>query len=241
MEAIILASGVGNRLGILGKKNPKCLLNLKREIKIIDKLINDLEGIKKINIVVGYKKNYIKNYLSKYKKKIKFISNKHYRDKGNFYSVLICKNKISDSLILLDADIILPKNSLQEFINNKEKNLLMVNPKNSYNQDDIIVNLNRENFINKIFIKKKANNLNTKFSSAGVIKMSHLVSKVFFSELNYINKSSNENAYYEDSYKNLFNKVPFKIFALRKERLEIDTAYDYENLKKIIKKNNAYI
>jgi len=241
MEAIILASGIGNRLGVLGKKQPKCLLNLKRDVKIIDKLINDLESIKKINIVVGYKKDYIENYLSKYKKKIRFISNKHYKDKGNFYSVLICKNKISDSLILLDADIILPKNSLKEFISNKEKNLLMVNPKNSYNQDDIIVNLNSKNFINKIFIKKKVNNLNTKFSSAGVIKMSRLVSKVFFSELNYINKSSNKNAYYEDSYKNLFNKVPFKIFALRKGRLEIDTAYDYENLKKIVKKNNAYI
>ena len=241
MEAIILASGIGNRLGKLGKKQPKCLLNLKRKIKIIDKLINDLEGIKKINIVVGYKKDFVENYLSKYKKKIRFISNKHFRDKGNFYSVLICKNKISDSLILLDADIILPKNSLKEFITNKEKNLLMVNPKNSYNQDDIIVNLNRENFINKIFIKKKVNNLIAKFSSTGVIKMSHLVSKIFFSELSYINKSSNNNAYYEDSYKNLFNKIPFKVFALKKKRLEIDTAYDYENLKKIIKKNNAYI
>ena len=241
MEAVILASGIGNRLGILGKKQPKCLLNLKREIKIIDKLINDLEGVKKINIVVGYKKDYIENYLSKYKKKIRFIYNKHFRDKGNFYSVLICKNKISDSLIVLDADIILPKNSLNEFINNKEKNLLMVNPKNSYNQDDIIVNLNRENFINKIFIKEKINNLNTKFASAGVIKMSRLVSKIFFSELKNINKSSNKNAYYEDSYKKLFTKIPFKIFALRKERLEIDTPYDYENLKKIVKKDNAYI
>ena len=241
MEAIILASGIGKRLGVLGKKQPKCLLNLKRDIKIIDKLINDLEGIKKINIVVGYKEDYIKNYLSKYKKKIRFISNKHYEDKGNFYSVLICKNKISDTLILLDADIILPKDSLKKFINNKEKNLLMVNPKNSYNQDDIIVNLNRENCINKIFIKKKVNNLNTKFSSAGVIKMSLPASKVFFAERNHINKSTNKNAYYEDSYKSLFNKIPFKIFTLIKERLEIDTAYDYENVKKIIKKNNAYL
>ena len=81
MEAIILASGIGKRLGVLGEKKPKCLLNLKRNIKIIDKLINDLEGIKKINIVVGYKEDYIKNYLSKYKKKIRFISNKHYEDK----------------------------------------------------------------------------------------------------------------------------------------------------------------
>ena len=78
MEAIILASGIGRRLGILGKKQPKCLLDLKENVKIIDKLINDLDGIKKINIVVGYKKDCIKNYLSKYKKKIKYIFNKHY-------------------------------------------------------------------------------------------------------------------------------------------------------------------
>ena len=69
MEAIILASGIGKRLGKLGKKQPKCLLNLKRNVKIIDKLINDLGSIKKINIVVGYKEDYLKNYLSKYKKK----------------------------------------------------------------------------------------------------------------------------------------------------------------------------
>jgi choline kinase len=241
MEAIILASGIGKRLGNLGKKQPKCMLNLKKNIKIIDKLINDLEGINKINIVIGYKKNDLKNHLSKHKKKIRFIYNKHFKDKGNFYSVLICKDKITDSIILLDADIVLPKNTLKEFIDNKEKNLLMVNPKNSYNQDDILVNLNKKNYINKIFIKKKVDNSNIKFSSAGVIKMSRQTLKVFFSELNRINKSPNINAYYEDSYKNLFTKVPFKIFTLLKERLEIDTINDYKNLKKVINKNNAYI
>ena len=71
--------------------------------------------------------------------------------------------------------------------------------------------------------------------------MSHQTSKVFFSELNRINKSLNINAYYEDSYKNLFTKISFKIFALTKKRLEIDTINDYKNLKKVIKKNNVYI
>ena len=80
MEAIILASGIGKRLGNLGKKQPKCMLNLKKNIKIIDKLINDLEGINKINIVIGYKKNDLKNHLSKHKKKIRFIYNKHWLD-----------------------------------------------------------------------------------------------------------------------------------------------------------------
>lgn len=241
MEAIILASGIGKRLGKLGKKQPKSLLNLKKNIKIIDKLIDDLKDIKKINIVVGYKKNYLKEYLSKYKKKIRFISNNHFRDMGNFYSVLICKKKVSDSIILLDADIILPNGCLKEFINNKEKNLMMVNPKNFYNQDDIIINLDKKNFINKVFIKKKFNNLNVKFSSAGVIKMSHQATKIFFSELSQINKLPKKNSYYEDTYKKLFKKIPFTIFPLKSERLEVDTIKDYKNLKKIIKRKNEYI
>ena len=67
MEAIILASGIGKRLGSLGKKRPKCLIDIKKNIKIIDKIIKELKGIKKINIVIGYKKNLLKNYLSKYR------------------------------------------------------------------------------------------------------------------------------------------------------------------------------
>ena len=241
MEAIILASGIGKRLGSLGKKKPKCLIDIKKNIKIIDKIIKELKDIEKINIVIGYKKNLLKNYLSKYKKKIKYIPNKHYQNKGNFYSALICKNKITKSIILLDADIILPKNSLQKFIKDKKKNLLMVNPKNLYNRDDIIVNLNKNEFIEKVFIKKKISNFSNNFSSAGVIKMSHSATKIFFSELSLINKSSKNQAYYEDAYKNLFKKIPFKIFTLKCERLEIDTIDDYKKLKKITKKNNDYI
>ena len=144
-------------------------------------------------------------------------------------------------MILLDADIILPKNSLQKFIKDKKKNLLMVNPKNLYNRDDIIVNLDKNEFIEKVIIKKKMNNLSNNFSSAGVIKMSYSATKVFFSELSQINKSSKNQSYYEDTYKNLFKKIPFKIFPLRCERLEIDTIGDYKKLKKITKKNNEYI
>ena len=71
--------------------------------------------------------------------------------------------------------------------------------------------------------------------------MSQIASKIFFSELNNLKKLPNKNAYYEDSYKNLFSKIPFKIYSLKKERLEIDTTYDYKNLKKIMKKKNDYI
>ena len=105
MEAIIVASGTGKRLGALGKKTPKCLLDLNKDIKIIDKIVSELSILKRINIVIGYKGNQIKKYLRS-NNKIRFIFNGNYKDKGNFYSVLLCKKKIKSDLILLDADII---------------------------------------------------------------------------------------------------------------------------------------
>ena len=93
MEAIIVASGTGKRLGALGKKTPKCLLDLNKDIKIIDKIVSELSILKRINIVIGYKGNQIKKYLRS-NNKIRFIFNGNYKDKGNFYSVLLCKKKL---------------------------------------------------------------------------------------------------------------------------------------------------
>ena len=241
MEAIILASGTGKRLGELGKKTPKCLLDLNKKIKIIDKILIELREVKKIYIVVGYKKELIIDHLAKHKKKIRFINNKEYIKKGNFYSALICRNKIFNNFILLDADLILPKNALKNLIKDKRQNLVMTNPKNHFNADDIILNLNNKKIIKNIFIKKIPKNSLNKFAAAGVIKISKETKKQFFKELVKISKSKRNNSYYEDAYKSLFQNVPFEIMPLQKERLEIDTIKDYKNVLKTINKKNSYV
>ena len=241
MEAIILASGVGRRLGAFGKKKPKCLLNLTNKLTIIDKILLELKEIKKIYIIVGYKKELIENYLSNSKKKINFIYNKEFRKKGNFFSALICDKLISKNFILLDADIILPTNSLKKFIKDKRKNLVMTNPKNKYDSDDIILNLNKKKIIDSIWIKKKNLNFSDKFASAGVIKISKSAKKIFFKELKRILRIGNQNSYYENAYNLLFKNVPFQISPLKKNRLEIDTIKDYKKVLKILKRRNVYV
>ena len=241
MEAIILASGVGKRLGIIGKKKPKCLLGLKEKLTIIDKILFELKKIKKVYIVVGYKKKLIQNHLSKSKRKINFVYNKEFKKKGNFFSALVCSKLISKNFILLDADIILPKNSLKKFINDKRKNLVMTNPKNKYNSDDIILSLNKKKIIENVLIKKKPKFFFDKFASAGVIKISKNAKKIFFKELRRILKTGDKNSYYENAYSLLFKNVPFEISPLKKDRLEIDTIKDYKKVLKILKRKNAYI
>ena len=81
---------------------------------------------------------------------------------------------------MLDADIILPKNSLKKFIADKRKNLVMVNPKNKYDADDILLQLNTKKKINKVSIKNIFKDSKIKYSCAGVIKMSKKLFKKLF-------------------------------------------------------------
>ena len=56
---VLLSAGVGRRLKTNGKKNPKCLLRIKKKT-LIENLLNILKKrkAKKITIIVGYKKRY---------------------------------------------------------------------------------------------------------------------------------------------------------------------------------------
>ena len=86
MQAIILAAGMGKRLGKYTKDNTKCMLPVNGE-KLIDRTLTILShlNIKKVTIVIGYKGENLKNYIGdKYQEDldIEYINNPIY-DKTN--------------------------------------------------------------------------------------------------------------------------------------------------------------
>ena len=90
----------------------------------------------------------------------------------------------------------------------------MVNPKNQYDNDDILLQTDKKKVINKISIKSKIENSKTKYSCAGVIKMSELYSIKFFNELSKLNKLK-KNFIMKMHMKN-YLKYAFSIFQLKK-------------------------
>ena len=61
MNAIILAAGMGKRMGNLTKNKPKCFLEI-NGVPLIERLIKQLRnfGVKDISIVTGYKSRQFK-------------------------------------------------------------------------------------------------------------------------------------------------------------------------------------
>ena len=64
MQAIILAAGMGKRLGTLTKENTKCMVSVNGE-KLIDRLLRQLSqlSLSKVVIVVGYEAQKLIDYI----------------------------------------------------------------------------------------------------------------------------------------------------------------------------------
>ena len=64
MQAIILAAGMGRRLGEKTRDNTKCMVEV-NGVKLIDRLLGQLAGLdlQRVIIVVGYKGKELREYI----------------------------------------------------------------------------------------------------------------------------------------------------------------------------------
>lgn len=157
MQAIILAAGMGKRLGEYTKNNTKCMVEV-NGIKLIDRAITQLAHfhLSRLVIVIGYKGNELKEYIGhRYDDvlKIEYIDNSVYDKTNNIYSLALAKDELcKDDTILLESDIIFEDSVLQKLINDPYPNLALVDKYQSW-MDGTMVTINEnneiENFINK--------------------------------------------------------------------------------------------
>jgi choline kinase len=112
IQGIILAAGRGSRLRHLTEKKPKTFNKFKNK-SYIDIIINNFikNNINKINIVVGYKKNFFK------KIKFKKILNKKWKSTNIFFSLTRAKKILrSNTCIISYSDIIYDKEAIKLLI-----------------------------------------------------------------------------------------------------------------------------
>lgn len=105
MQAIILAAGIGKRLGNLTEGLPKCFLNIGGKT-IIDRQLEALKGMDVI-VVVGYKADLIK---SKYPQ-LKFVINPDYLATNTIHSLGLALNG-KDTLVL-NGDVVFDRNIIK--------------------------------------------------------------------------------------------------------------------------------
>lgn len=159
MQAIILAAGMGKRLGELTKDNTKCMVEVNGE-RLIDRYISILSGygLTRIIIVTGYKGDNLREYIGRRYDglvKIEYIDNPIYDKTNNIYSLALAKDALcAEDTILLESDLIFDKKIIDLLINHPDKDLALVAKYESW-MDGTMVSIDEDrNIVN--FIPKQA-------------------------------------------------------------------------------------
>ena len=136
MKAIILAAGLGTRLGELTKNNPKCLVRINSKT-ILENQLEILKegGIKDITIVIGDQGSC---WTKENKDKIKSLHEKVVISEDNLttnnsHSLRLGMKDIEkDDLLIMDGDMVIKKDLIKKIINSNTDLILL---KESYNED----------------------------------------------------------------------------------------------------------
>ena len=247
MKAIIVAAGIGSRLGDLTKDLPKSLIDvngksiLERQIELFKKF-----GINEIFIVTGYKNDKIK-FLD-----VNYIYNSEYQQTEQIGSLMKARNEISGDVIISFGDILFEGKILEELLKNKDDFVLVSEPnwKKSYEsrpdnpptQSDFIALEN--NKIIKFF--KNSLEIDNSYSVVefiGLMKISAISSNIFLQKYKNLEKqhtgkfhfaSSFMKAKFIDFFEELrLSGIQIHILNVNGQWCEIDTIQDLEIAKKL--------
>ncbi len=111
MQAIILAAGMGRRLGDYTRDNTKCMVEM-GGVKIIDRLLAQLGklDLKRVVIVTGYKGDNLRSHLrDNYHGplSLEFVDNPIYDKTNNIYSLSLAKKQLTeDDTLLIESDLV---------------------------------------------------------------------------------------------------------------------------------------
>ncbi|MDE5842786.1 MAG: aminotransferase class I/II-fold pyridoxal phosphate-dependent enzyme [Muribaculaceae bacterium] len=158
MQAIILAAGMGRRLGEFTADNTKCMLEV-NGVRLIDRMLHQLRelNLDRIVIVVGYEGDKLKSYiLDNYPGwPIVFVENKVYDKTNNIYSLWLAKDFMSEQeTLLLESDLIFEDAVLKAVVESKYRDCALVSKYETW-MDGTMVKIDEDdNIVN--FVPKKA-------------------------------------------------------------------------------------
>jgi histidinol-phosphate/aromatic aminotransferase/cobyric acid decarboxylase-like protein/GTP:adenosylcobinamide-phosphate guanylyltransferase len=238
VQAMILAAGLGSRLGKYTKNNTKCMLEVNGDT-IITQALDSLNsvGLKKLILVVGYKKDNLIRHIGRHYKNIdiEYVENPIYNKTNNIYSLFLAKDKlIEDDTILLESDLLFEESILKELLDDDRENLAVVDKYQIW-MDGTSVRLDDDDNIIGFYGKRdfKFQDVRDYYKTVNIYKFSKEFSQnIYVPFLEAYMKALGVNEYYETVIKVIADLEGTGLKALRlkgQKWYEIDDAQDKAN------------
>lgn len=151
MQVIILAAGMGKRLGELTQNNTKCMIRV-NGVTLIERVLDQFSKLKlnKVIMVIGYKGEELRSFIGDSYKglPIEYITNPIYDKTNNIYSLSLAKEQLQqDDTLLIESDLIFEDKVLDKILSDpfpnrmQEDKVIAYVPQNkdfSYTADDLM-------------------------------------------------------------------------------------------------------
>lgn len=128
MKAVLLAAGVGRRIGGAVEGKPKCLLTLGGS-SLIERLVSSLAraGVRETTIVVGYRAELIEAAIgSDYQgMRIRYALNPEYT-KGAILSLWSGREAFDDDVLIMDADVLCSDVMIERLVRSPKRNCFLL-------------------------------------------------------------------------------------------------------------------
>lgn len=238
MQAIILAAGMGRRLGEYTKDNTKCMLPV-NGVRLIDRVLTQLSKLKlkRVVIVVGYQGQNLIDYIGhRYDNKlhIEYVNNPVYDKTNNIYSLALAKQQLQeDDTLLIESDLIYDDGLFELLVNDPRPDLALVAKYESW-MDGTMVRIDDDyNIID--FVSKEAfsfKEIDTYYKTVNIYKFSKEFSCTkYVPFLEAYCKAVGNNEYYENVLRIItsLNDYSLKALPITNEKwYEIDDKQDLD-------------
>ncbi len=238
MQAIILAAGMGRRLGKVTADNTKCMVKI-HDLTLIERMLDILAKteVSRVILVVGYKSKNVKNLVGrKYKgMQIHYVTNEVYDKTNNIYSLFLAKKYLlEDDTILIESDLIFEEKIIFDLIENPHPNLAIVAKYDAW-MDGTVVTLDDDDNIVQFIPKKDFDysQVETYYKTVNIYKLScKFSSNSYVPFLKAYQQALGKNEYYEQVLRviTLLETQDLKVHRLSTEKwYEIDDQKDLNN------------
>ena len=238
MQAIILAAGMGKRLGEYTKDNTKCMLPV-NGVRLIDRVLTQLSSLhlNRVVIVVGYKGQNLMDHIgNRYDDilQIEYINNPIYDKTNNIYSLALAKDKLQeDDTILVESDLVFSDRLFSMVVESPHPNVALVAKYESW-MDGTMVQLDEnQNIVS--FVPKQAfkySETESYYKTVNIYKLSKEFSThKYVPFLEAYSKALGNNEYYEQVLRviTMIDHAEMKALPIGDEKwYEIDDLQDLD-------------
>ncbi len=237
MQAIILAAGMGKRLGEYTQDNTKCMLEV-NGVKLIDRALATLHeiNVSRVILVVGYKGQNVKDYVgdSFHGTPVLYVDNPVYDKTNNIYSLYLAKEyMLEEDTLLLESDLIYEPDVVKKLLDADYPNVALVDKYESW-MDGTVVTLDEDSRIKRFIDKNhfKFEEIKDYYKTVNIYKFSREFSaKYYVPFLGAYCSALGNNEYYEQVLRVILHlyDAPLKALPLSGETwYEIDDVQDLD-------------